>query len=393
MAVSKLTTSLWAVATFFVFTEAQKFPSEDLILCDCGIGDDSKHPEWSTSRQINWYQDIAWPESAYKYPDAPDMYVEVPYNEGKYPWIPEGVTATLSNGDVWTAYIEDGTPDGFKAGSAVTTKEGGHMLNCWAYRGRPVSAAVNTTVADPAICWSAFVCNRDSKPPKRPDDMGSPTSSASTSSAAPTTSVFSETPGTPEPTPTTTGDEPAPTSSPHTGSLLIDTSVNPRFINWPNTWQSFINNFVWDQTTGECVGPPIRSTGYNITIECAGVQLDADSHMTLLLIQALRDVGLNSLWFNQNPVVPGNDSGNSTSWVVMPEAFSIQAVDASNQHVVGHLSYTTKYDSFLTGPCSTCDTARFNSNFFDPIIGAMQGSYPIFNSYTVQAECDPWMVC
>lgn len=117
--------------------------------------------------------------------------------------------------------------------------------------------------------------------------------------------------------------------------------------------------------------------------------------MTLLLIKALRDVGLNSLWFNQNPVIPGGSSSNQTlpNWVVMPEAFSLQAIDVATNHVVGRLSYKTHYDVFLSTPCSTCETGRFNKSFFDQVIGAVQGSYPRFNNFTVQAQCDPWMAC
>jgi hypothetical protein len=117
--------------------------------------------------------------------------------------------------------------------------------------------------------------------------------------------------------------------------------------------------------------------------------------MTLLLIKALRDVGLTSLWFNQNPVVPTGTIGrsNSTSWVVMPEAFSLTAIDASTSHVVGQISYNTKYDNFLAGPCSTCEAARFDKSFFDPLILALEGSYPKYFRYTIQANCEPWKVC
>lgn len=382
-----------AMATLLVSIQAQQYPSEDLILCDCGTGDNPDHPEWSTSRQMNWYKDIKWPEDAHAFPDAPDMLVEVPFNDGLYPWIPSGATARMPNNDVWTAYIEDGTPDGFKAGTAVTTKEGGQMLNCWAYRGRPVSAALNTTVNPSAVCWSAFVCNRDESAPP-PGDAGSQ-SSTPTASSAPATSFFSTTPATP--VPTTTG-EPAPTETPNTGALFVSASVSPRFLNWNSTWESFISKFAWDQTTGRCVADPVKGDGYTINIDCAGIQIDADSHMTLILIRALHDVGLNSTWFNQNPVVPGQNSGNgnrtnSTSWVVMPESFSLHATDKSNQHAIGYLSYNTTYDNFISGPCSTCDTSRFDSEFFDPIIEAMQGTYPLYNSYSIQAQCHPWMAC
>lgn len=393
MVIHKFSKGLVAIASLITISQAQHFRNEDLILCDCGIGDNPEHPDWSTSRQMNWYQDISWPNSAYKYPEAPDMAVQVPYNDGTYPWIPSGATATMPNGDVWTAYIEDGTPDGFKAGSVVTTKEGGQMLNCWAYRGRPVSAAINKTSNADAICWSAFVCNRDHKPPRRPEDMGSQTSTLTTSSAAPSTTFFSEPPKTVLPTPT--GGQPVPTPSPQTGALSVYSTVNPRFINWQNTWGAFINNFVWDQTTGNCIGGPIKGDGFTIDIACSGSRIDADTHMTLLLIKALRDVGLKSLWFNQNPTIPGINGTNATasSWVVMPEAFTIQATDASTKNIVGHLSYTTKYDGFLSGPCSACETGRFNADFFDPIIAAVQGSYPVFNNYTIEAQCYPWMVC
>ncbi|KAK7421325.1 hypothetical protein QQX98_002219 [Neonectria punicea] len=395
MSAAKALVGVAAMTAIVVSAHAQQFYNEDLVLCDCGTGDNPDHPEWSTSRQMNWYKNIHWPAGAYDYPEAPDMAVEVPFNDGLYPWIPSGATAKMTNGDVWTAYIEDGTPDGFKAGSAVTTKEGGQMLNCWAYRGRPVSAALNTTVNPDAICWSAFVCNRNDKAPPRPGGMGSQ-SSTSTASTAPATSFFSTSPATPVPTPT--GGEPAPTETPTTGQLFISAALSPRFLNWNSTWETFISKFAWDQTTGRCVSDPVRGDGYTINIDCAGIQIDADSHMTLTLIRALHDVGLNSTWFNQNPVVPGQNSGNgnntnSTSWVVMPESFSLQATDRSNQQVIGYLTYNTTYDNFITGPCSTCDTTRFDSEFFDPIIEAMKGTYPLYNSYSVQAQCHPWMAC
>ncbi|KAI5461537.1 hypothetical protein BGZ63DRAFT_357070 [Mariannaea sp. PMI_226] len=381
------------MAILLVTTQAQKYPKEDLILCDCGTGDNKDHPSWSTSRQMNWYQDISWPAGAYDYPrpNTPDLSVEVPFNDGHYPWIPEGATARMPNDDVWTVYIEDGTPDGFKAGSAVTTKEGGQMLNCWAYRGRPISAAINKTVNHNAICWSAFVCNREDHPPPRPEDMGSQ-SATPTASSKPASSAFVTTPANATPT----QGEPTPTNAPETGKLFVSAAVSPRFLNWNNTWTSFISHFAWDQTTGRCVSPPVRGKGYSINIDCAGIQIDADSHMTLLLIKALRDVGMNSTWFNQNPIVPGQNSGghrtNQTSWVVMPEAFSLQAVGNSNE-VIGYLKYNTTYDNFMTGPCAVCDKSRFNSEFFDPIIEAMKGTYPLYYSYNVQAQCHPWMTC
>ncbi|KHN95677.1 uncharacterized protein MAM_06518 [Metarhizium album ARSEF 1941] len=117
--------------------------------------------------------------------------------------------------------------------------------------------------------------------------------------------------------------------------------------------------------------------------------------MTLLLIKALRDVGLNSLWFNQNPVIPGGSGPNNTSqnWVVMPESFTLEATDLATDNVVGRLAYKTHYDQFLTPPCSTCETGRFDKNFFNQIIEAMKGSYPVFNNFTIKGQCDPWMAC
>ena len=394
MAVLKFTTGLTALA---LLTSARaQASSEDLILCDCGIGDNEEHQEWSTSRQINWYEDIEWPDTASEYPAAPDKVVEVPFNDGIYPWTPDGVTATLDGGDVWTIYIEDGTPDGFNAGTAVTTKDRGQTLNCWAYRGRPVSGAINTTVTEDAICYTAFVCNHDDQPPPRPEDMFNPTSSPVGSELPPATSVFSTSP-TSHPT-TTDGDpgEPEPTEepSPQEGALTLYAAVNPRFVNWNNNWESFINNFVWDQTTGDCVGNPVYSDGYNITFQCGGIQLDENTHMTLLMIKALRDVGLTSLWFNQKPPIPpGTGQGNATSWVVLPEAFTLSATDASTSNVIGYISYNTKYDGFTAGPCATCETERFNEAFFDPIIAAVQGSYPSYWSYNIQAQCVPWINC
>ncbi|KAK2608389.1 hypothetical protein QQS21_003075 [Conoideocrella luteorostrata] len=395
MAAAKLLTGLVAFLGLVSVVNGDNSPKGDLILCDCGIGDDNEHPDWSTSRQMNWYNEIKWPNTASVYPNAPEMAVEIPYKDGIYPWLPQGVTGTLPNGDIWTAYIEDGTPDGFKAGSAVSSKDSKRILSCWAYRGRPISAAINKTVSHDAICWTAFVCNHENNPPPHPKDMEPPhTSTGSVSTAPPKSTYYTKPPKTVTVTSTSSG-QPAPTQNPNQGKLDVYAGVNPRFINWQDTWQAFINKFVWDKNTGRCIGEPARGQGYNITIDCSGIQIDEDTHMTLLLIKALRDVGLNSLWFNQNPVIPGGSNNNQTSpnWVVMPEAFSLTATDVATNNVVGRLSYKTHYDAFLTSPCSTCETGRFNKTFFDPIIAAVQGSYPKFNNFTVQAQCDPWMVC
>ncbi|KZZ92960.1 hypothetical protein AAL_05992 [Moelleriella libera RCEF 2490] len=394
MTAARITAGVFAMLGLITLVNGKSSSKGDLILCDCGIGDDKQHPDWSTSRQMNWYGEIKWPDSAATYPNAPDMAVQVPYKDGTYPWIPQGATATMPNGDVWTAYIEDGTPDGFKAGTAVSSKDGKKMLSCWAYRGRAVSAAINKTISHHAICRTAFVCNLDNSPPPQAKDLGSHASTLTATTDAPKTTFFTKPPITVTATSTSPG-QPVQTYNPNQGKLDVRVGVNPRFVNWQNTWQSFINQFVWDSNTGRCIGNSVRGTGFSITIECAGIKVDEDTHMTLLLIKALRDVGLNSLWFNQNPIVPGGSINNqsSPSWVVMPEAFALQATDVATNNVVGHLSYKTHYDSFLATPCSTCESGRFDKGFFDPIIAAVEGSYPKYNNFTVQAQCEPWMAC
>nr|CEG05224.1 unnamed protein product [Fusarium clavum] len=384
---------LAAVGALLATAQAQskiRHPNEDLILADCGIGDNKAHPKWSTSRQVNWYKDIKWPEDASSFPAAPDLSVEVPYGSGQYPWNAKGTTVKLSNGVVWTAYINPAVADGMPAGSAVTTKEGGQELNCYAYRGRPVSAALNKTVTADAVCLSAFVCNRDKQAPPRPSDMSSPTSTLQTKPAPPATTFVSTSPATPSPT---GGNEPPPPADPNAGKLFVNALVSPRFINWPNTWQAFIEKFAWDRQTGKCVAQPVKGDGYTINIDCAGIQIDSDSHLTLLLIKSLNDLGMNSTLFNQNPIVPGKRNTTADHWVVMPEAFSLQAIDVAHQNTVGYLSYNTSYDNFLSGPCSSCDTKRFDTQFFNPILTAMKGTYPRYNSYNVEAQCSPWMAC
>lgn len=53
MAAFKLTTRMAVVAGLAAAASALQFPKENLILCDCGIGDNKQHPGWSTSRQMN----------------------------------------------------------------------------------------------------------------------------------------------------------------------------------------------------------------------------------------------------------------------------------------------------------------------------------------------------
>ncbi|KAK2132545.1 hypothetical protein NOF04DRAFT_1205004 [Fusarium oxysporum II5] len=382
---------LAAIGALLATAQAQiRHPNEDLVLADCGIGDNKAHPGWSTSRQVNWYQDIQWPDDVSKFPPPPDLEVEVPYADGTYPWNPKGTTVKLSNGVVWTAYINPRIADGQPAGSAVTTKEGGQELTCYAYRGRPVSAAINTTVNADAVCLTAFVCNRDNRAPPRPSGMENPTSTLETSPAPPATTTFvSQPPATPSPT----GGEPNPPADPNAGKLFVSILLSPRFINWPNTWQAFIEKFSWDRDSGKCVTEPVKGDGYTINIDCAGIQIDSDSHMTLIMIKILHDIGMSSTFFNQNPTVPGKRNSTADHWMVMPESFSLQAIDVSHQKTIGYLAYNTTYNNFLAGPCSSCQSERFNKDFFDPALEAVKGTYPLYNSYNIQAQCSPWMAC
>lgn len=336
---------------------------------------------------MNWYENLTWPKSVDEWPNAPNMTVQVPYGDGAYPWVTSGTTEKMSNGDVWTVYIRSSTPNGYQAGTAVSKHDGGDTLNCWAYRGRPVSSAINQTVNAHAICWSAFVCNHDSHAPPLVNGMGSKTSTLQTSSAPPETSFVSAT--------RPSGATATPTGTAQGRSLLVQASVNPRFVTWKHSWAQFIKDLVWDRRTGKCLGAPIQGDGYTIVVDCDGVQLGPNTQMTLQLIEALQNVGIQSQWFSQSPPVPSISGKfpNATSWVIMPEAFSLQATDTAKKQVIGYFKYTTKYNGFISGPCQTCDTARFNKQFFDPIIAAMEGTYPDYTSFEVQADCNPWMVC
>ncbi|CEJ89762.1 hypothetical protein VHEMI05587 [[Torrubiella] hemipterigena] len=388
---------LVAISTSAMLANAQKGDHEQLVLADCGIGDNHQHPTWSTSRQMNWYKSLTWPSSARQYPPAPNMAVEIPYKDGIYPWVSSGLTANMPNGDDWTVWIAENTPEGLNAGAAMSYKNGGVSLNCWAYHGRPVSAAINKTVNANAICWSAFVCNKDDQAPKRASDQSPGTSSTvpistTATSTATTTASVPTTSSEPSTTSQSTTETAAP--APSAGVLKVDTSVNPRFIVWPGTWEVFVNSFVWDQKTGQCVGRPFIGADYSINFDCSGVQIDSDTHMTLILIKALKDLGLHSLWFGQTPALPGNGTLTSSApQLIMPEAFKITATDVANGKVLGSLSYKAQLNHFTTGSCSPCETQRFNAEFFTPILEAMKGTYPEFNDYRVEAICDPWVVC
>lgn len=373
MSISTVFKGLFVANCVFSSVFAQRKDTEQLILADCGIGDNKLHPDWSTSRQMNWYKSLDWPDSALAYPAAPDSAVEVPFKDGIYPWKPTGATAKLADGKEWTVFIAENSPEGVKAGAAVDYKNGGDSLNCWSYHGRPVSAAINKTVNADAICWSAFVCNKDNHAPPRAPDQN-PQTSTSTSKASST-----------EPTdkPTT-----APQSS---GILDVNASVNPRFITWPSTWEKFIDNFVWNQDSGSCGGPSYVGTEYTITFDCSGVRIDEDSHMTLILIKALHDIGQQSQWFYQSAFLPGSNATNSE--VVMPQAVKLVATDATSQKTLGSIAYKANFHRFTTGSCSTCETQKFNDGFFGPILDSLRGTFPEYNDYRVEAICDPWVVC
>ncbi|KAG7106383.1 hypothetical protein HYQ44_013979 [Verticillium longisporum] len=135
---------------------AQENWNQNLVLADCGIGTNPENATWSTSRQINWYHDAIWPTSEEINPIAPDQAVEMPYGDGKYPWNFEGASAILPNGDLWSVWINDGTPEPERAGRASSPMNGGTELWCYTYRNRPISTAVSNSSS---ICVTAFICN------------------------------------------------------------------------------------------------------------------------------------------------------------------------------------------------------------------------------------------
>ncbi|RXG44496.1 hypothetical protein VDGE_20723 [Verticillium dahliae] len=245
---------------------AQENWNQNLVLADCGIGTNPENATWSTSRQINWYHDAIWPTSEEINPIAPDQAVEMPYGDGKYPWNFEGASAILPNGDLWSVWINDGTPEPERAGRASSPKNGGTELWCYTYRNRPISTAVSNSSS---ICVTAFICNHlgtgptpwttapgapvQNPPPAPPGASGSPVPPSPPGIPGPPPSPAP--PGQSEPAPPSPPPPPStppaaelppsptsPSAPENARSLKVSVDLSPKPAVWLGTVDAFLSS-------------------------------------------------------------------------------------------------------------------------------------------------------
>jgi hypothetical protein len=131
------------------FANSEYNKNENIVLADCGIGENSAHPEWASAFWILYYPGEVWSDVEETKVNHRTLYGRVPW-DGSYPWRENGVTATLNNGDVVTVSIHPNVNDPDRAGQ-LTHKYDGHALTCWSYH--------KDLLGVTGKCRSAYVCN------------------------------------------------------------------------------------------------------------------------------------------------------------------------------------------------------------------------------------------
>jgi hypothetical protein len=140
--------------TSLAYCEYNENENENIVLADCGIGNDPAHPEWASDFWIFYYPGEVWIDAEETQVNERTIYGQVPW-DGSYPWRENGVTATIGNGDVITASIHPNVNDPDRAGQLTHTYDA-HALTCWSYHKNLLGAA--------GKCRSAYVCNHKDGP-------------------------------------------------------------------------------------------------------------------------------------------------------------------------------------------------------------------------------------
>ncbi|KAH7368742.1 hypothetical protein B0T11DRAFT_350297 [Plectosphaerella cucumerina] len=328
---------------------------QNLVLADCGIGDNPENLTWSTSRQMNWYRGDIWSSSTESNPATPDQVVELPYGDGKYPWNYQGASASMPNGDLWSVWIEDGTPELLRAGRAYSPREGGTDLWCYTYRDRPISTSISNAET---ICVTAFVCNHRENGP-------TPWSSTSEPPPAPLPPA-SELPPAPAPEPTSA--PPPAETDPDMRTLRVATQFSPKPAIWLGNTDTLIASI--STNDGICDPNPIRN-GLNstVTFTCSITNQTLDVYP--LFLSAIRNLGSHrgtGGWFGSSTGL--NPNATSDDRLRLPQSGSFVAVDDDTgglQGTFGCSYFDAEYDTAM-------------SSAFTPM-------YPTYNRFVLESKC------
>ncbi|PNH40740.1 hypothetical protein VD0004_g6298 [Verticillium dahliae] len=397
---------------------AQENWNQNLVLADCGIGTNPENATWSTSRQINWYHDAIWPTSEEINPIAPDQAVAMPYGDGKYPWNFEGASAILPNGDLWSVWINDGTPEPERAGRASSPKNGGTELWCYTYRNRPISTAVSNSSS---ICVTAFICNHlgtgptpwttapgapvQNPPPAPPGASGSPVPPSPPGIPGPPPSPAP--PGQSEPAPPSPPPPPStppaaelppsptsPSAPENARSLKVSVDLSPKPAVWLGTVDAFLSS-IKVAATNICQPLPIANgQTSNITVNCQAVNESAIQYLPILF-QVVRNLGAQSdagHWFRSSPGLRVNDTSDDT--FQLPQDFRLIATDEATSQVQAFISWeveSTARSSVLN--CSRCDPSKFDTAYGQAILAPFSGLAPYYSRLLVESKCFPEVVC
>ncbi|KAF9877034.1 hypothetical protein CkaCkLH20_05300 [Colletotrichum karsti] len=344
-------------------------PAQNLVLADCGIGTNPLNQSWSTSRQMNWYRGPIWSSPDETDPASPDLVVEMPYSDGKYPWNFEGASATFSNGETWSAWIEDGTPEPLRAGKALSTKDGGTTLWCYTYRGRPVSASASSATS----CVSAFVCNHREDGPTS-WSVGAPVDNG-----------------------TVLATPPSPAANVSIGGVLgIKVDASPRSAVWYGTIDHFLSSIIFT-TEGICSPNPFANRrNSSVTARCQG-SYGTPLNILPILFNVFKNLGSlpapDGLFVHNFGAAPfANDTSDDT--VVLPATFNLTVSDSTSGEVKGYMGYEMKWPEPELGiHCSECNNTKFNENYNTAIASAFQALQPIYSEVIIESRCTLDVLC
>ncbi|OLN86950.1 hypothetical protein CCHL11_04561 [Colletotrichum chlorophyti] len=345
---------------------------QNLVLADCGIGTNPENQTWSTSRQMNWYNGPIWIAPPEVDPASPAQVIEMPYGNGKYPWNYEGASATFSNGETWSAWIEDGTSEPLRAGKAMSTKDGGTTLWCYTYRGRNLgpSASGNTT------CVSAFVCNHLENGP-------TPWSSFPLTDAPPDNNATSST------------DTPVHNTS-VVNTLNVKIDVSPRPAVWHGTINHFLSSILFT-TEGIC-SPNSFSSRLNstVTARCQGAN-HSPLNFLPVLFNVLKNLGSLSgtgsyFEHNHGPAPFANDTSDDT--VTLPSTFNLTVFDSASGELKGFIGYEIKWSEPAIGiHCNECNITKFDEDYNNAIASAFDVLYPAYSQIVIESQCTFSVLC
>lgn len=356
----------------------QEFLQQNLVLADCGIGDNPENLTWSTSRQMNWYEGAIWSSPEETNPASPNQVVELPYGDGKYPWNYQGASAMMPNGDLWSVWIDDGTLEPLRAGRAYSPRDDGTNLWCYTYRDRPISTAVSNTET---ICVTAFICNyrEDGPTPWATGDQG----------PLPPPPPSSELPPAPSPEPSPPAPEEPPEGTLRT--LKVSAQLSPRPVTWLGNIESLIATI--SAENGYCDGSPIPN-GLNSTLTWTCQMTNDTLDLYPEFISSLRNLG--SLagphnWFGHSTGL--NPNATDDDRLRLPQIGSFVAVDQDTGFLQGTFGWSVQLGPVVVTHCYACNNSLFNAGYQDAISSAFAPIYPAYDRFVLESKCSQPIVC